>query len=173
MLTNKENKRTFKIVLDSNRTNSYEGTQFNANYFINLTQIISDDESFNKSYHMYATFRSRADTIANNSITSNNVYSLHIDMGKGINIYQYNQSKNISFLVPVSVSSEIVSATGIVTAQTYFNLTDNLALPVFIQNIRNMNYITLNLINNTTNATFTGGSDASTKYVCMLTFIEA
>lgn len=167
MLTNKEYKRTFKILLDSNRTNSYEGTQFNANYFINLTQIISDDEAFNKSYYMYATFRSRADTIANNSITSNNVYSLHIDMGKGINVYQYNHSKNVSFLVPVSVSNETA------TPQTYFNLTDDLSQPVFLQNIRNMNYITLNLINNTTNTTFTGGSDASTKYVCMLTFIEA
>lgn len=167
MIANKEVKRTFKVLLDSNRTNSYDGPQFNANYYINLTQIISDDESFDKPYYMYCTFRSRADTIANNSITSNNVYSLHLDMGKGLNIYQFNHSKNVSFLVPVSVSNEIA------TPQTYFNLTDDLAQPVFLQNIRNMNFITLNLINNTTNATFASGSDASSRYTCMLTFIEA
>lgn len=168
MIANKEVKRTFKILLDSNRTNSYEGPQFNANYLINLTQIISDDEAFNKSYYMYCTFRSRADTIANNGINSNNVYSLHIDMGKGINVYQYNHSKNVSFLIPISVSNETA------TPQTYFNLTDDLAQPVFLQNIRNMNFITLNLINNTTNATFTGsGVDANLRYVCMLTFVEA
>lgn len=169
MISNKEYKRTFKILLDSNRTNSYDGPQFNANYYINLTQIISDDEAFNKSYYMYCTFRSIANTITNNGINSNNIYSLHIDMGRGINVYQYNHSKNISFLVPVDVSVEITA-----TPQTYFNLTDNLAEPVFIQNIRNMNYITLNLINNSTNATFTGsGVDANLRYVCMLTFIEA
>jgi hypothetical protein len=167
MISNKEYKRTFKILLDSNRTNSYDGPQFNANYYINLTQIISDDESFDKSYYMYCTFRSRADTIANNSITTNNVYSLHIDMGKGLNIYQFNHSKNVSFLIPVSVSNETA------TPQTYFNLTDDLAQPVFLQNIRNMNFITINLINNTTNQTFASGSDASSRYTCMLTFIEA
>lgn len=168
MIANKEVKRTFKILLDSDRTNSYNGTQFNANYFIDLKQIISDDEAYNKSYYMYCTFRSIANTIANNGITSNNVYSLHIDMGKGINVYQYNHSKNVSFLIPVSVSNETA------TPQTYFNLTDDLALPVFLQNIRNMNFITLNLINNSNNATFTGsGVDANLRYVCILTFVEA
>lgn len=168
MISNKEYKRTFKILLDSDRTNSYTGAQYNANYYIDLKQIISDDMAFDKSYYMYCTFRSRADTITNNGINSNNIYSLHIDMGRGINVYQYNHSKNVSFLVPVSVSNETA------TPQTYFNLTDDLAQPVFIQNIRNMNYITLNLINNSTNATFTGsGVDANLRYVCMLTFIEA
>jgi len=168
MISNKEIKRTFKILLDSDRTNSYTGNQFNANYFIDLKQIITDDNAFDKSYNMYCTFRSIAKPINDNGITSNNVYSLHIDMGRGINVYQYNHSKNVSFLVPVSVSNEIA------TPQTYFNLTDDLALPVFLQNIRNMNFITLNLINNSNNTTFTGsGVDANLRYVCMLTFIEA
>lgn len=168
MISNKEVKRTFKIFLDSNRQNSYNGNQFNATYYIDLTHIIFDDESFNKSYYMTCTFRSIADTIANNGINSNNVYSLHIDMGKGLNIYQYNQVKNASFLVPVCVSNETA------TPQTYFNLTDNLSNGVFLQNIRNISYITLNLINTTTNTTFVGsGVDANLRYVCVLTFIEA
>jgi hypothetical protein len=168
MIANKEVKRTFKVLLDSDRTNSYNGTQFNANYYIDLKQIITDDSAYDKSYYMYCTFRSRSDTIANNGINSNNIYSLHIDMGRGINVYQYNHSKNVSFLVPVSVSNETA------TPQTYFNLTDDLAQPVFLQNIRNMNFITLNLINNSNNTTFTGsGVDANLRYVCMLTFVEA
>ena len=168
MISSKEVKRTFKIFLDSNRTNSYIGPQFNATYFIDLTHIIFDDKDFDKSYYMSCDFISRADTIANNGINSNNVYSLHIDAGKGLNIYQYNQTKNSSFLVPVSVSLETA------IPQTYFNLQAINQLPVFFQNIRNLSNLTLNLINTTNNSTFTGsGVDANLRYVCVLTFVEA
>lgn len=168
MISNKEVKRSFKIFLDSNKTLSYIGPQFNATYFIELTRIIFNEEDFDKKYYMRCDFLSRADTIANNGINSNNVYSLHLDAGRGINVFQYQHSKLPSFLVPVSVSNETA------TPQTYFNLKSNEQEPVFIENIRNLNNITVNLINTTNNSTFTGsGTDALLRYVCVLSFIEA
>jgi hypothetical protein len=169
MIANKEVKRTFKVFLDSNKTNSYTGNQFNATYFIDLKYIIFDDNDFDKSYYMSCDFISRADTIANNGINSNNVYTLHLDAGKGLNVYAYNHGKNSSFLIPVSVSQEVTA-----TPQTYFNLQSINQKPVFLQNIRNLNILTLNLINSTTNATFTGSAvDANLRYICVLTFVEA
>ena len=42
MISNREVKRSFKVVLDSYDNNSYIGTQFNAHYTIDLLKIISD-----------------------------------------------------------------------------------------------------------------------------------
>lgn len=167
MISNKEVKRTFKIFLDSNRSNSFSGGLFNANYYIDLTHIIFNDNDFNKSYYMYISFVSRPSIdIGATGLDLSNVYTLHIDMGKGLNIYQFNQVKNVSAIVPISY---IPTAAPL----AYFNLTDNLQKPVFIQDIRNISYITLNLINTTNNTTFSPNTPANFSYVCSLTFIEA
>ena len=86
-----ENKKTFKILLDSNHGASYTGSSiFNATYYIDLTKLLTNQEDFNIPYLMFCTFKSRADTIANNQITNNEVYFLTIDLYKGYNLYQYN-----------------------------------------------------------------------------------
>jgi len=166
MISNKEVKRTFKVFLNSGNTNSYSGVQYNANYILDLKKIIFDDQAFDKSYYMYCTFRSVGDTVANNGITAYNIYALRIDFGRGQNTYQYNQAKTPSFIVPVQISLET-------TPYTYFNLTDNLSQPVFIQNIRNLSSVTVNLIDGLLNTTFVGsGIDNNLRYVCVLTFVE-
>jgi hypothetical protein len=81
-------KKSFKIFLNSNDTNSWFGTLYKANYYIDLNQIITDSTQLNKSYYMYCSFISQAADIVTNNITPANVYTLHIDMGKGFNIYQ-------------------------------------------------------------------------------------
>lgn len=173
MISNKEVKRTFKIFLDSNTTASYStvgGNIFNASYMIDLATIIQTDTDYDKSYYMYMSFVSQANTITNSSIDYANVYTLHIDMGRGLNIYQYRKVKIPSTILQVEAISPIATATA-GTVLSRFNLTDDMSKPTFIQNLRNMNMITLNVINTTTNATITQAT--ATNYVCVLTFVEA
>lgn len=160
-------KKTFKILLDSNHGASYSGTQFNASYYIDLTKLLTNQEDFNKSYLMYCTFKSRADIIANNQITSNDVYYLTIDLYKGFNLYQYNnRSGNTVYVVPVSVSAETA------TQQTYFDMKDYDNMPVLITDLNNVSKIYLNLSLASTSSTFAPTAPANSRYACLLTFVE-
>ena len=53
-------KKSFKIFLDSNNTDSWFGSLYKANYYIDLNQIITDSNDFRKSYYMYCSFKSQA-----------------------------------------------------------------------------------------------------------------
>ena len=58
---------------------------------------------------MYCSFISQANI--NTTIQSTNVYTLHIDMGKGLNIYQFRSTKNPSFILPVRVTTNETNTT--------------------------------------------------------------
>ena len=163
-----ENKKTFKILLDSNHGASYTGSSiFNATYYIDLTKLLTKQEDFNKPYLMYCTFKSRADTVANNQVTNNEVYFLTIDLYKGYNLYQYNnRSGNTVYVVPVSFSLEAA------VSQTYFDLKDNDSKPVYISNLNNVSKIYLNLSTASSSSTFAPTTPANSKYICLLTFVE-
>ena len=116
---------------------------------------------------MYCTFKSRADTVANNQVTNNEVYFLTIDLYKGYNLYQYNnRSGNTVYVVPVSYSLEAA------VSQTYIDLKDDDCKPVYISDLNNVSKIYLNLSIASSSSTFTPTTPANSKYVCLLTFIE-
>ena len=52
---------------------------------------------------MYCSFVSQDNDITFNSINPSNVYTLHIDMVKGLNIYQFRSTKSPSFILPTEV----------------------------------------------------------------------
>ena len=158
-------KKSFKISLDSNNTNSYTGTLFNATYSINLNKTITNNDDLNKYYYMYCSFISQAADIVTNNITPANVYTLHIDMGKGLNIYEYKQIKTPSFILPVDV---LFSTQGIADPDTRFNLQEYQQQPTVINNILNLNTIQIQVINTSTDST----TNATSNYVCVLTFVE-
>lgn len=163
-------KRTFKVFLDTNDTDAYTGKQFNAQFPIDLTQVIRNAEAFSKSYYMTIQFLSRYDTTGVNTITQNNVYSLHVDMGRGINVFQNRKVKLPSALVR---AQSLVNGANL---YTWFDCkpTDN--DPMFIENLRDLTSVTINLIDTSTNSTFNNTDDAgintATKYICVLTFTE-
>ena len=130
------NKKSFKIFLDSNNTDSWTGVLYKAVYYIDLTQIIQKNDDFFKSYYMYCSFISTADDVTVNSITPNNVYTLHIDMGKGLNIYQYRSIKTPSFILPVQV---LPSVLGVADPDTRLFLQEYDQRPTVIPNILNLN----------------------------------
>ena len=158
-------KKSFKIFLDSNNTNSWTGILYRANYIVDLTQIIQNNDDFFKSYYMYCSFISTADDVTVNSITPNNVYTLHIDMGKGLNVYQFRSIKTPSFILPVQVDPSVL---GVADPDTRFFKQERDQQPTCINNILNLNTIKIQVINTTTNTT----SASNANYVCVLTFVE-
>ena len=159
------NKKSFKIFLDSNNTDSWTGVLYKANYYVDLTQIIQKNDDFFKSYYMYCSFISTADDVTNNSITPANIYTLHTDMGKGLHIYQYRSIKTPSFILPVQVLNSIVGAAD---PDTRFFLQEREQRPTVIPNILNLNTIQIQVINTTANAI----TASNANYVCVLTFVE-
>ena len=169
ILTKAEVKRTFKIFLDSNNTASYStvaGNIFNATYAIDLNNVIFNDADLDKHYYMNMTLISKADTIANNGIDPQYTYTLYVDMGKGLSIYQYRKAKLPSTLIPV----EIITPSAAVYNSRLL-LTDQMSNPTFIQNIRNLNMITLNVIRTSDNTILVSPVNPA-YYVCVLTFNE-
>jgi hypothetical protein len=158
-------KKSFKIFLDSNNTDSWNGNLYRANYYIDLNQIITDSNDFRKSYYMYCSFISQAADIVTNNINPLNVYTLHIDMGKGLNIYQFKQIKKPSFILPVDV---LFSTQGVADPDTRFNLQEYQQQPTVINNILNLNTIQIQVIDTSTDST----TNAIADYICVLTFVE-
>jgi hypothetical protein len=159
------NKKSFKIFLDSNNTDSWTGVLYKANYYIDLTQIIQNNDDFFKSYYMYCSFVSTANDVTVNSITPANVYTLHIDMGKGLNVYEFKSIKTPSFILPVQV---LPSVLGVADPDTRFFLQEYDQRPTVIPNILNLNTIQIQVINTSTDSTIASNAP----YVCVLTFVE-
>ena len=151
--------------MDSNNTDSWTGILYKANYYIDLTQIIQNNDDLFKSYYMYCSFISTANDPTVNSITPANVYTLHIDMGKGLNIYQYKNIKIPSFILPVQVINSVL---GVADPDTRFYLLDYQQQPTVIPNILNLNVIQIQVINTSTDSIIASNAN----YVCVLTFVE-
>jgi hypothetical protein len=170
MISSKEVKRTFKVVLNSYIAGSYEGQQFNANYYVDLQKFINDEATFDKQYKVYCTFVSKSESIANNQITSTNMYTLAVNFNNnGIQVYNYNMSDNYDFILPIQ---NITDTGG--TVHTFFNLQDINQRPLFIQNVRNLTNINIrvNQINTTASSVFNPTTPDNSKYICILTFVE-
>ena len=159
-------KKSFKIFLDSNNTNSWTGQLYNAKYNVDLNQLVIIVNVLKKSYYMYCSFISTANDVTVNSLTTSNVYTLHIDMCKNINVYQFKNIKLPSFILPVEVINNVL---GTPDPDTRFNLQDYQQQPTYINNILNLNNIQIHVINTLTDSTFIGNNN----YVCVLTFVQA
>ena len=172
-------KREFSVVLDTNSTASFSGSQFNASFPVDFKTIIREQWRLKKSYYMSFQFLSRASTFAVSGITSNKVYTLHIDMGKGQNIFRYSNVKVPSGFVRTSTQGTGVwtVAAGIADVPVYFDARDTDNHTVFLDNLLDITTININLLDTTNNTTFNSANDATintaTKYICILTLLEA
>ncbi len=174
-------------MLDSFNDASFasSGTQFDRSYYVDFKQLVVNDADLDKSYNVYASFRSIGSTVGLNGIRTDKVFLLNIDFNKGSNIIQYTPStrtnKNISHILPVSCSLE----RGSTTVYTYFDLKDNDQMPTVVNNIRSINTIKLQVIEVNTYVIFAPAvpplaaatppalsAPDNSKYVCILTFVE-
>jgi hypothetical protein len=172
-------KRRFQVVLDSNNTNSFTGSQFNATYYVDFKTVVREAWRLKKSYLMTFEFVSRASTFAVSGITSNKLYQLHIDMAKAQNIYKYSNAKVPSGIVRTSTQGTGVwtVTAGVADVPTYFDSRPDDNTPTFIDNLLDITTINLNLLEQPNYATFNTANDATintaTKYVCIITLTEA
>ncbi len=179
-----KNKTTFKILLESSNTASYTASlmpppfvitlnPYNATYNIDLKTVISNDEDYDKSYYVYATFRSRSDWRNSNGITLQEVYLLNIDFNKSSNTIQYQPraNKNICYILPVydSVERGVLANN---TIDVYFYLKDTDQMPSVVHNLRNVNEIKLQVLKSSNYTQFVPTSVPFSFYACILTFVE-
>lgn len=160
------NKKSFKIVLNNINTESYTGNEFNANYGIDLTQIIRDPNDYKKSYYMYCSFYSNADKAAIIGISSANLYTLTIDLQRSNNIYNFDTQYPVNFVLPVIVNppDDVLNT----LAHVSFKLNDNDQRPQFVDNILNLNNIRLAIYDDD----LTIFNNPAMIYICTLTFVE-
>ena len=157
-------KKSFKIVLDSDDTTSFNISEYDANYYIDLTKVIRNVEDYNKPYYIYCTFISSTDSAATSNMSSTLLYTLTLNLSnKFNNIYQNNNKNLFSFILPVQVNPSDDGAGG---PHVGFFLQDKDQRPLYIDNLHNINNINVKVLQN--------GSfcNAVNSYICTLTFVE-
>ena len=171
-------KKNFKIWLDSNTATSWTGTQFDARYFVDFNQCIRESWRLNSSYLMTFSFVSKASTFAVGTVSSTHTYTLHIDLGQGTpTMYRYSAVRTPSGIVRVSSDGTGVwtVTAGVADVPVYFNSRPEDNEPVFINNLKNVNTININLLQSAS-GTFNSADNATintaTKYICCLNFQE-
>lgn len=171
-------KKNYKIWLDSHNTSSFTGLQFDARFFVDFNQCIRDEWRLKSSYIMTFSFLSRASTFAVGTVSTNNTYTIHIDLGQGTpTMYRYTSVRTPAGIVRVSTEGSGVYTTtaGVCDIPVYFNAKPNENDGVFINNLLGVNNININLIQGGV-GTFNGANDATintnTKYICCLNFQE-
>ena len=157
-------KKCFKIVLDSNDTTSFNISEYDANYYIDLTKVIRNTEDYNKPYYIYCTFISTTDSAVTSNMSSTLLYTLTLNLSnKFNNIYQNINNNLFSFILPIQVNPSDNGAGG---PHVGFFLQDKDQRPLYIDNLHNINNINVKVLQN--------GSfcNAVNYYVCTLTFVE-
>lgn len=166
-------KKIFKIVLDSNDTSSFTGLQFDAQFPIDLNQIIFDAEDFDKAYEMTVRFVSRSGDPAITSLSMASTYTLHINLGKGIATYKNKNSRPLCAVL--SLVNDFTAYTSTV-APPYFDTKDSDNAPMMVPNLRNITSVGLNVIQSSNNTTYNASNvttvNTNTKYICVLTLKE-
>ena len=179
MVVDSSVKRRFQVVLDSNNTASFTGSQFNAIFAVDFKTVVRESFRLKKAYNMSFQFVSRASTFAVSGITSNKVYQLHIDMGKPQQIYKQAHAR-----VPAGIVRTSTQGTGVWTVTAgvsdvpvYFDSRPEDNTPTLLDNLTDITNININLLEQPSYITFNTANDATintaTKYVCILTFVEA
>jgi hypothetical protein len=166
-------KKTFKIVLDSNQTSSFTGNQFDANFTVDLTKVLTDAEDYNRPYEMTFAFRSIKGTATTTGLDQSNVHLLCIDMNKGYNVYYYPQNRNVVGILPVNNDFTAYTAT---ICPTFWDCKSSDNDSVLIRELNGITSIRLTVLESVTgtifNPTNNGTVNTNTLYVCILTFTQ-
>ena len=176
-------KKNYKIWLNTNNTASYSGSQFDAHFPVELNKIIQDPWRLKSSYRMTFSFISRSPAqadMAATGISTQKVYTVHIDLGKGTpTMYQSNAIRIPAGIV--RVRNEGVGYYTNVAAASAFNIPAYFAAlpaendPVFINDLLGVCKININLIEagvGTFNSTDDAAINTSLKYIVCLNLQE-
>jgi hypothetical protein len=176
-------KKNYKIWLNTNNTASYSGPQFDARFPVELNKIIQDPWRLKSSYRMTFSFISRSPAqadMAATGVSTQKVYTVHIDLGKGTpTMYQSNAIRIPAGVVRVKNEgvgyyTNVASATAF-NIPAYFSAIPTENDPVFINDLLGVSVININLIEagvGTFNATDDAAINTSLKYIVCLNLQE-
>lgn len=167
----------FKIVLDSNDTSSYIGNQYDAQYFVDFTKIINDPTLYDKQYMVSYQIMSMSAYTTNSGFNRSNIYGLTLEFGNNHVLYQFGNQSNGKrrYYGTLEFDYDCASYTSTTTGGTTTYLTpmfiktlpsDN--SPIYLNGLRNINFIGFRVINSTDGSTFVSTNDATNRYVCIL-----
>jgi len=168
----------YKIILDSNDTNCYMGSQFNAKYYVNTTDMLSNPLDENKKYSVVVNLRSIANYSSVNDLNQQEVYVVNISFNKPADIYRYSQSKNnysclVGFEYDYGTYKSLTTGFDIdYSTKALMSIKQGDNAPFTIPNLKSINTIDLTFIKTSNDTILTVTDETKSRYVCILTLTE-
>lgn len=157
--SNNSTQTEFKIVLNSNDSATWTGTtKFNANYSIDLKQILHTDIQFDKGYRMSFQLRTTSDT----TITSTKIYLASLLLSNGTSQMGIIQPTGTVFQTTGLLSSFYDQG----TTSAYISTLDTDNSPIYISNLRSITNVQVRI----TDHTYTTIAPSGGNYVVVLHF---
>ena len=165
----------YKIILDSYDTVSYEGDQYNANYFINMNEVITRAEDLDKSYIMDVKISSVSSYSNESGFSPTILYGYNIDLGKATHGYQFNNTHlNCSGVLRFENNAFVYTSTT-AGGNSTFNTQLNIKVDdggFFVSSLRNINNIRFRVSSRFDNTVFVSADNTKSRYNIVLTFRE-
>jgi hypothetical protein len=164
-------KKSFKVNLISSDTASWSGTSLynHATYRVNMRSIIRDPEDYKKAYKM--TFKFITGSSTTSSLWNDETFLIELDFRKPAHIAQNDRS---SFTYSGNLNGYMnITSSGTYTAGNgYFDTKPCDNSPAYIQNIQDIDNITLSVYGIEYGRYFPPNSTGTLNYVCVVTFTE-
>jgi hypothetical protein len=163
----------YKIILDSYDGVSYSGDQYNANYPINMNEVIKNPADLDKAYIMDVKITSVSSYSGESGFSPTILYGYNLDLGKNTNAYQFNNkhfncSGVLRFQNNVYVYSS-VTAGGNTVYQSHLNIQVD-DKDFYIDGLRNINNIRFQVSSTFDNTQFVSADNTKSRYNIVLTF---
>ena len=165
----------YKIILDSYDTTSYTGDQFNANYFINMNEVIKNPADLDKKYIMDVKITSVSSLSAESGFNPLALYGYNINLGQNTNGYQFNNKHfNCSGVLRFENNffyyfSTTMAGTAIYNSHLNIKVDDK---DFYVDSLRNINNIRFRVSSFFDNTQFVLAENTKSKYNIVLTFRE-
>jgi hypothetical protein len=164
-------KKSFKVNLISSDTTSWSGTSLynHATYSVNMRSIVRDSQDYKKKYKMTFAFKTGASTTQ--SMFNDEVFLIELDFRKGLPIAQNDKSL---FTYSGNLNGQMnITSTGTYTAGNgYFDTKPKDNAPAYLENIQDINSITLSLWCISSARYFPPNNTGTLNYMCVVTFTE-
>lgn len=163
----------YKIILDSYDGASYSGDQYNANYYINMNEVIKYPADLDKSYIMDVKITSVSSYSSESGFNPTILYGYNIDLGKKTNAYQFNNTHlNCSGVLRFQNNTFLYNSV-IVANNTTYNTHLNINVDdkdFFISSLRDINNIRFRVSSAFDNTQFVSADNTKSRYNIILTF---
>jgi hypothetical protein len=163
----------YKIILDSYDAVSYSGDQYNANYPINMNEVIKNPADLDKAYIMDVKITSVSTLSTESGFSPTILYGYNLDLGKNTNAYQFNNKHfNCSGILRF-VNNFFIYTSNLVAATSTYNVPFNIQVDdkdFYIDGLRNINNIRFQVSSTFDNTQFVSSDNTKSRYNIILTF---